>query len=481
MPAPPTPSLEEARALDAAGRRDAALAAYRGHLGAHPDALEGWVELGGLLLVMGRLDEAADACAEALHLDPRHYGALVHSAGAQMHKGNLAFAEELFEEALAIDPIRISGRLMYADCLLRGRDLDRARSVLEGIRAQAPDNAIALERLSMLMVYREDWPALRQDMGRQLAGYSGAEAEYVASHVDLMFGDMARGWPRFEARLGIPGRNADRPAHLQPFWRGEPFPGRTLLLTWEQGLGDTLMFLRFAAAARARGGRVVLEVQPPLVELAATCAGIDVVVPSGAPLPAFDLQAPLLSLPALLGTTLDTLPADIPYLDVPADVPDREAISQLLEASADRVRIGLCWAGNPAYPRDRKRSLEPATLAALGALPHVAWHSFQYEAAGVPPLPGLVSLGPLLKGFPNTACALHGMDLVITVDTVLAHLAGSLGVPTFLLASFIPDWRWMLGRSDSPWYPTLRIYRQQAPGDWDSALAQVLRDLAEGG
>lgn len=203
----------------------------------------------------------------------------------------------------------------------------------------------------MLMVYREDWPALRHDLGRQLARYSGAEAEYVASHIDLLFGDMARGWPRFEARLGIPERNAGRPVHPQPRWQGEPFPGRTLLLTWEQGLGDTLMFLRFAAAARARGGRVVLEVQPPLLELAATCAGLDAVVPAGAPLPAFDLQASLLSLPALLDTGFDNLPADIPYLDVPAEVPEREAIGRVLAASSDLVRIGLCWAGNPGHPR----------------------------------------------------------------------------------------------------------------------------------
>lgn len=481
MPEPTPRSLEEARSLDAAGQREAALAAYRGHLEANPEAIEAWVELGGLLLVLGRLDEAADACAEAIGLDPRHYGALVHTACVQMHKGNLDFAQETFEDALAIDPLRLAGRLMYADCLLRMRDLDRAREVLEGIRKQAPDNEIALERLGMLMVYREDWTALRKDMERQLARYSGAEAEYVASHIDLMFGDMARGWPRFEARLGIPGRYAGRPVHPQPRWQGQPFPGQTLLLTWEQGLGDTLMFLRFVAAARARGGRVVLEVQPPLLELAATCAGVDAVVPTGAPLPAFDLQASLLSLPALLGTTLDTLPADSPYLDVPAEVPDRDAICRVLEASSDRVRIGLCWAGNPGYPRDAKRSLPPAAMEALAALPHVAWHSFQFESGELPPLPGLVTFGPLLKGFPNTAFALRGMDLVITVDTVLAHLAGSLGVPTFLLASFIPDWRWMLGRSDSPWYPTVRVYRQLAPGDWDSALAQLLRDLSESG
>lgn len=478
VPEPLSRSLEDARAADTAGDREAAEAGYRAHLDQHPWDLDAWVELGGLLLVLGRFDEAAAASATVLRQDPRHYGALLHAASARMHRGDLDGAEAAFQEALALDPERLSGRLMLADCLLRRRCLDRARGVLEGILEQSPDHPVALERLSLLLVYSEDWPTLRRHMQRQVERYSGAEAEYVASHIDLLFGDMARGWPRFEARLRIPGRHPDRPRHPQPFWQGEPFPDRTLLLTWEQGLGDSLMFLRFAAAARARGGRVVLEIQPALAELAATCAGLDEVVPAGAPLPAFDLQASLLSLPALLGTRLDSVPAAVPYLSVPADVPERLAISRLLEASAGRVRVGLCWAGNPDHPQDGRRSLPAATLEAFAVLPHIAWHSFQFGSDELPPLPAVTRLGPLLKGFPNTAFALTAMDLVVTVDTVLAHLAGALGIPTFLLASFIPDWRWMLGRCDSPWYPTLRIYRQQAPGDWGSALAQVVGDLS---
>ncbi len=479
VPDPAPRSLEQARALDAAGRREAAVDAYREHLGSSPEDVEAWVELGGLLLVLGRADDAADACAEALDRDPRNYGAQVHAASAHMQRGDLAFAEEAFQAAIALEPQRLSGRLMLADCLLRMNDLDRAQEVLEGILAQAPDHPAAGERMGVLRVLRRDWPGLRRDLERQLARYTGAEAEYVGSHIDLLLGDMASGWRRFEARLDIPGRHPDRPAHTRPRWRGEPFPGRTLLLTWEQGLGDTLMFLRFAGAARARGGRVVVEVQPALAELARTCAGVDAIVPSGAPLPPYDLHASLLSLPFLLGLGAEDLAGDVPYLRPPSWVPDRAAITDLLQASEGKVRIGLCWAGNPGHPRDAQRSLPPAALAPLAALPHVAWHSFQFGAGEAPPLPGLILPGPLLEGFSNTALALSGMDLVITVDTVVVHLAGSLGLPTFLLASFLPDWRWMLERSDSPWYPTVRIYRQRAPGDWGSAVSDLLRDLAE--
>jgi Tfp pilus assembly protein PilF len=477
VPPDPSRSLETARALDASGAHAEAAEAYRAFLDDHPDSVEGLVEYGGLLLHLDRLEDAGAASDRALRLAPSNYGALLHAASVKMLQGNLAGSEAQFREALALEPTRIAGPLMFSDCLLRKGDLDGAGELLRRVLQQVPDHAIALDRLGTLMVLRKDWPGLRRDLQRQQARYSGPEAEYVGSHADLMFGDMPRGWQRFEARLDIPGRPGSQRAFPQPRWQGLDFPGQTLLLTWEQGYGDTLMFLRFATLAKARGGRVIVEVQPALAEIAATCAGIDEVVAHGHPLPPFDLHASLMSLPALLGTRLDTIPCEVPYLRVPPLVPDRQAIHRALEPAGDRVRIGICWAGSPDHPRDAKRSLPPALLAPLGAIPHVAWHSFQFGAVDAPPLPGIVDFGDLLKGFPNTACALAEMDLVITVDTVLAHLAGALGVPSFLLLSFIPDWRWMMDREDTPWYPTMRLYRQRSPGNWPSAIELMIQDL----
>ena len=403
----------------------------------------------------------------------------MHSACVRMHLGDLDGAQRQFRQAIEEEPKRIAGRLMLADCLVRQGALAEARSLLEAVLAQEPGHTAALDRRNTLLLRQGDWPALRLDLERQVRRYTGPEAAFVRSHVDLLFGDMLPGWRGFEARLDIPGRPVRNFA--QPRWQGQPFPGQTLLLTWEQGFGDTLMFLRFAPLAKALGGRVLVEVQPQLTDLAATCQGIDEVISAGQELPPFDLHASLLSLPAVLCTDLANLPAAVHYLAVPGLVPERQRLAELLDASRDRVRIGVCWAGSSQHPKDGQRSLAARQLAPLAVVPEVAWHSFQYLASEEAPLPGMVSFGALLQGFENTAFALSHMDLVITVDTVLAHLAGALGIPALVLLSSLPDFRWMLGREDSPWYPTLRLYRQAEPGDWQGVLEQVVADLTNPG
>jgi hypothetical protein len=394
-----------------------------------------------------------------------------------MSQGRLEESEALFQKAIHLEPLRLAARLMLSDCLIRKGDPTQARALIEGVLEQDPGHAIATDKRSTLMALLGDWQGLRKSMERQVARYSGAEAEYVASHLDLMFGDMPKGWQRFESRLSIPNR--PQPPHTigKPRWQGESLVGKTLLLTWEQGYGDTLMFLRFIPLAKAMGGTILLEVQPPLVELAATCPGIDQVLVPGQAMPPFDVHASLLSLPAIFNTDLNSIPADIPYLGIPRQVPERQKIAALMEKASDQVRVGICWTGSDQYARDAKRSLPSTALGPLSALPGVAWYSLQFGSTESAPLPGIVTLGPLLDGFANTACVLSHLDLVITADTVIAHLAGALGIPTLLLLSFIPDWRWMLGRDDSPWYPTLRLYRQHAPGDWDSIIRRVVEDL----
>ena len=308
-----------------------------------------------------------------------------------------------------------------------------------------------------------------------------AYLDFEQSLMDLLFGNMPQGWERYEARLQVAEElRLKEWTFSQSAWQGEPFVGKTLLLWAEQGLGDALMFIRYLPLVKALGGRVLLETWPALIEVSETCQGADLVIPMGAPRPPFDLQASLLSLPWLFRTDLASIPADVPYLDVPDEIPSRAALLERLALAQGDTRIGLVWAGSPGHVRDVERSIPVSTLAPLADLAGVAWFSFQLGRQELPPLPNLVSLAPFLKNFSDTAYALSGMDLLITVDTAVAHLAGAMGIPTLLLLPFQPDFRWLLERDDSPWYPSLRLYRQPAYGDWASVLRQVVTDLTQG-
>jgi hypothetical protein len=293
----------------------------------------------------------------------------------------------------------------------------------------------------------------------------------------LAQGAFAAGWAAHESRWGRPGSQAPR-ATSRPGWRGAgALEGRRLLLTGEQGMGDQIQFLRYAPLAAARGATVLLEVSRPLLALCADLAGVSRATGDDAPLGdgEFDLHCPLMSLPLAFGTTLETIPAAIPYLAAPADALARWSARL---GSASRPRIGVAWSGNPAHGNDRNRSLALARLAALFDA-RAEWISLQREvrAADRDALAGLRHFGAEIGDFGDAAALCAGCDLVIAADTAMAHLAGALGRPVWILLPFAADWRWLTDRADSPWYPTARLYRQERPGDWDAVLARVGDDL----
>ncbi len=372
-------------------------------------------------------------------------------------------------------------QLGLASTLIGQGSTEQARRILNQVLTHHPENRMAHLLLNQAFVMEGDWAGMRQAVEQQSELHlPPATVAWNRSLVSLRLGDMPDGWDQYEARWQIPGLIIPARNFPQPRWQGQPFPGQTLLLHFEQGLGDTLMFVRYAKQVKALGGRVLVAAQVPLSGLVATCPGVDEVIPHGTAIPPFDFHLPLLSLPSVFRTTLDSIPAEIPYLDIPAAVPNREWIARTLAESEGQTRVGLVWAGSRTHKGDAQRSISPAAFGVLGALPGVAWHSFQIDTTELPPLPGIVSLDPMLRNLSSTAYALSGMDLVITVDTALAHLSGALGLPTLLLLPFFPDWRWLLGREDSPWYPTMRLYRQATPGDWSGVLRRVVEDLAGG-
>jgi hypothetical protein len=266
-----------------------------------------------------------------------------------------------------------------------------------------------------------------------------------------------------------------------PEWRGEDLAGKTLLLSAEQGLGDTIQFSRFASVLSGNGARIVLQTQPALALLLARLEGAPVVVPHGAPLPAHDVRCALLSVPSVLGLRQDTIPAPVPYLS--ADPARIATWRETLASHATGFRIGIAWRGRPSAVVDQGRSIALREMLALARIPGVRLISLQKDVeaeersdlngAGALVLPGLDDGA---DAFLDTAAVMASLDLVVTSDTAIAHLAGALGRPVWVALKAVPEWRWLREREDSPWYPTMRLYRQSKAGDWSSVFERIARD-----
>ncbi len=279
----------------------------------------------------------------------------------------------------------------------------------------------------------------------------------------LLSGDYAAGFAEYEWRAGT----ADHapPSHASPRWDGEISTGMRLLLVAEQGFGDAIQFVRYAPLLARKGAAIVVQCHPKLAALFETLDGAPTVVAAGSPAPPVDAHVPLMSLPHLLATMPDSVPADIPYLRAPPD-------AGTPPPGDGRRRIGLCWSGNPKHPDNAQRSCPFAALDPLLAHDDIDWISLQFDAETRDGRFGSDWSGHL-DGFANTAAAVGALDLVITVDTATAHLAGALGRPVWLMLKYAPDWRWMTGRDDTPWYPTMRLFRQETPGDWTNIVARL--------
>jgi hypothetical protein len=295
----------------------------------------------------------------------------------------------------------------------------------------------------------------------------------------LALGRYTEGWQPYEARRRVKGA-AVLPDRQRPLWLGkESIAGKTILLYAEQGLGDTIQFCRYAALVAGQGARVILEVQPALTTLLADIEGPQQLVAQGDPLPDFDCHCPLLSLPLALGTRLETIPASIPYL---AAQPERIAKWEAALGQKEKPRVGIAWFGNPQNGSDRNRSMPLHRLLPLltaGASFVSLHHEVRAEDQTVlDARPELLHFGGGLGDFTDMAALVTRLDLVISVCTSVAHLAGALGKPVWVLLPFAPDWRWMLDRTDSPWYPTARLFRQQRIGDWDGVIRTVAEHLA---
>jgi hypothetical protein len=316
-------------------------------------------------------------------------------------------------------------------------------------------------------------------------------ALYNLSLTRLRLGDWRQGWPGYEARWRFREVHRAPRVFSQPRWQGQPLEGRRILLHAEQGLGDTIQFSRYVTLVQARCGQVILQVQEPAVRLmqslAAVRAGLARTALLGAKPPEFDLECPLMSLPAVFGTTLETVPWPGVYLGADREmVFDREVqffgIQPRASCAERPLRVGLAWAGNPRYKADRQRSVHLATLLPLLRTHGVAWVSLQKgpSAEELTALPGDVFVwdgSSRDRDLAETAALIAALDLVVTTDTCIAHLAGAMGKPVWILLPHLSDWRWMQQIETTPWYPAARLFRQRAPGDWPGVLERVIHEL----
>ena len=307
-----------------------------------------------------------------------------------------------------------------------------------------------------------------------------ASAHWNLADCHLLLGDFANGWKEYEWRWKLNQREHGKRDFAQPLWSGaQPLKGRKVLLHSEMGLGDTLLFCRYAKEVAALGAQVVLEVQPPLLLLLAGLEGVAGTVPHGAPLPAFDYHCPLLSLPLAFRTDMQSIPASVPYI---RSNPERVASWRFKLGEKSKPRVGIVWSGSAALKNDR-RSMGLAAMLPL-LRDWAEWVSLQKEVrdadnALLASRADIRQVGAELSDFAETAAVVELMDVVVTVDTSVANLAGAMGKPVWILLPFNPhDWRWMLDREDSVWYPTARLFRQPAMGDWATVIRRVDEELA---
>jgi hypothetical protein len=394
-----------------------------------------------------RYDEALVAYEAVLAQDGDDLGALNECGGLYARLGRPEAAIACYDRALARAPRAVELHINKGTALVALNRHDAALAAFAAATAIDPDRA---------------------------------EAHYNASLVRLRLGDFAAGWPAYEWRWRKAEWATMRRNFAAPLWLGaQPIAGKTLLLHAEQGLGDTIQFVRYAPLLAGCGATVVVECQPALKELLRHSAGIAQVVARGEALPAFDLHCPLLSLPLACGTQLQTVPANVPYL---RPQPERLATWRVRMPDTGRLRVGICWAGSSAHRNDRNRSIPLERLDETLSVPGIDFVNLQKDVsatdAAMLSRHGVVQLGQHFADFADTAAVMTMLDLVISVDTSVAHLAGAMAKATALLLPFSPDFRWMLDRADSPWYPTMRLYRQTAIGDWNGPLGRLTAELA---
>ncbi|MEG4215804.1 tetratricopeptide repeat protein [Microcoleus sp. Pol14C6] len=450
----------------------AAISCFQKAIALNPVYVKALNNLGAILQQQGELPSAIACFHQALSVNSNYVPALVNLGAAMQTQSQLDEAERLYERAIGVEPNNPTGHYHLGTLCLRAGKIEQAISSLERAISLNPNYIEAITNLGS---------AVEQlgDVSRAIWCYNKAleidvncvKAHFNLSLVLLLTGDLPRGLAEYEWRWQteqakkLPRLNFD-----QPVWDGSDLNGQTILLRSEQGLGDAIQFVRYAAIVQQKGGKIIISCYQELKRLFKQIPGIAQVAVRMDELPDFQVQAPLMSLPHILGTNLENIPANVPYLAAPPNW-------QFSLTSDRNFKVGILWAGSSEHLKDFQRSSDLSYFLQLLDIPGVSFYSLQKElSAGdrtlLTQIP-VIDLSDNLNDFADTAAVISQLDLVICVDTAVAHLAGALGKPVWILLCFMPDWRWMLEREDSPWYPTARLFRQQTPGDWEEVFDRI--------
>ncbi len=460
---------------------------YRMAIQLDPNSADAYVGLGVLLADHRHYEEACDLFWKAIAIAPK--SAQFHSnlGNAQRELGQYGPAEASLKKAIELNPDDVSAHHNLGKLFSDLGNLNLAADHYRRAMRLEPNNANAQVGLGSVCAMQGNFNHAEKCFQHALAiDPKKAQAHFNFSLIHLVRGDLEEGFRGYEYRWQT---SCFSPRGLpQPLWNGETAPGKTVLVYCEQGFGDTLQFCRYVQLVKPRVGRIVLEAPRSLLPLLKSCPGVDCLVAAGDELPDFDFQSPLLSLPRVFGTTLQSLPKNVPYLSA---APDRVDKWKKMLGPETGLRIGIAWRGNPCHQFDKDRSIPLAAFAPLAKIDGVTLISLQKghgsdDVKAIRDQFDLVDFGSELDSdggaFMDTAALMKNLDLFITVDSAPAHLAGGLGVPVWLALSKVADWRWLLDRQDSPWYPTMRLFRQTTSGDWQHVfghIADQLRAYAE--
>lgn len=472
-------AMSAAAACQASGRLDQAEAIYRQVLAQQPNFPDALNRLGIVAAQTNRASLALDLIGRAVAIAPNFAGYHSNLGLVLDGLGRWSQAIDQYRQALALDPNLADAHCNLGNALRQAGDLpgalDHCQRALK-LRSNFPmgcnNLAMALYaggRFDEAILYFRRAISLQPDF---------ALAHQNLGGLLLTVGQFAEGWTEHEWRWRSPQSPPPGRELRKPLWDGSDLGSRRILVQFEQGLGDAIQFARYAKLVAARGGKVIFRSPRETLRLFQTLYGVEELIGPDQPLPAFDVHCPVLSLPAMMRTSLQNIPADVPYLR--AD-PQLQQTWQTRLSSVSGLKVGLAWAGRPSHSNDRNRSIPLQTLTPLAAA-NVLFVSLQKGAAAeqVRRASGglkIIDWTDDLNDLADTAALIANLDLIITVDTAIAHLAGALGKPVWVLLPFVPDWRWMLQRNDSPWYPSMRLFRQPRIGDWQTPIEQIVEAL----